>query len=266
MREGRVAGKVALVAGGASGIGRASASRLAAEGATVLVADIDLRQAEAAAKEIQGLGGTSRAARLDVTDEGAWQLVFRDAIEEHGRVDVLVFSAGISAAAPTSEMSLADWRRVLNVNLDGAFLGTREALRTMGRTAGGTGGSIVHVSSASGVRAAAGAAGYSTSKAALIAFSRAVAKECLAAGNGIRVNTVCPGGVKTAMWTGMPFFHELVLSTGSEDGAYAALAKDSPAKRFAEPAEIAAAILYLASDESLFVTGTELLIDGGYTL
>lgn len=262
MREGRVAGKVALVAGGASGIGRASASTLAVEGATVIAADIDLPQAETVAQEIRGLGGTASAARLDVTDEAAWKAVFRDAIEEHGRVDILVFSAGISAAAPTAQTSLADWRRILQVNLDGAFLGTREALRTMA----GTGGSIVNVSSASGVRAAAGAAAYSTSKAALIAFSRAVAKECLAAGNGIRVNTVCPGGVKTAMWTGMPFFQELVVSTGSADGAYAALAKDSPAKRFAEPAEIAAAILYLASDESLFVTGTELLIDGGYTL
>jgi NAD(P)-dependent dehydrogenase (short-subunit alcohol dehydrogenase family) len=127
------------------------------------------------------------------------------------------------------------------------------------------GGSIVHVSSASGIRAPAGASAYATSKAALCFFVKAAAKECHEAGLPIRINTVCPGGVKTPLWQTMPFFQDLMKQTGSEEGAFRAMVGDKPG-RFIEPEEIALAILYLASDESVMVTGTDLVIDAGYSL
>lgn len=263
MSTGRVRAKTALVTGAASGIGRAAAERLAEEGARVVCTDLDLRRTEGVAEGIRKRGGSAEAAVLDVTDEAAWESVIARAVER-GPLDVLVSSAGVAQATPTAETSLDDWRRVLAINLDGVFLGTKHALRHM--TGAGRGGSLVHIASATGLRAVAGAAAYSASKAAVIAFSRSVARECLAAGNGIRVNSVCPGGVKTPLWRAMGFFAQLVARHGSEEAAFAAMAGATPAKRFAEPAEIAEAILYLASDESRFVTGTELVVDGGFNL
>jgi NAD(P)-dependent dehydrogenase (short-subunit alcohol dehydrogenase family) len=159
-------------------------------------------------------------------------------------------------------MAYADWRRVLSVNLDGAFLGTKYGIRAM-RTAGG---SIVHVSSASGVKAAAGACAYSASKAGLCMLAKAAAKECRDQGIPVRVNTVCPGGVKTPLWATMPFFRELIQKTGSEEAAFESLAAAVPGGRFAEPADVVHAILFLASEEARFVTGVDLLVDGGYVL
>src|SRR5262249_50202011 len=162
---------------------------------------------------------------------------------------------------PVADMSLDDWRRVLAVNLDGIFLGTKHAIRAM-RTSGG---SIVLVSSASGLKAVPGASAYSASKAAGCMFARNAAKECADAGLAIRVNTVCPGAVKTPLWRTMPFFQELIARHGSEEAAFQAMTEGQPAgARFAEPEEIAQAILYLASDESRFVTGSDLVIDAGF--
>jgi 3(or 17)beta-hydroxysteroid dehydrogenase len=204
------------------------------------------------------------STRLDVTSEESWQQAIDLVLERHGRLDVLVNSAGISFARPFAEMSLEEWRRVMAVNLEGVFLGTKHAALAMRRH--GVKGSIVHVSSASGIKASPGATAYCASKAAVNMFSRTAAKECAEQGDGIRVNTICPAGVRTPMWTSMPFFRDLVEKTGSEDGAFRALAQSALHGRFAEPEEIAQAILYLASDESLYVTGAELVIDGGYTL
>ncbi len=254
--QGRVAGKVTLVAGAASGIGRATATLLAEHGAMVWCSDRDANGAAATAGPIAG-----KSAGLDVTREADWEAVIAAVVREHGRLDVLVNSAGISFACPVADMSFDDWRRVLLVNLDGVFLGTKHAIRAMRAT----GGSIVNVSSASGLKSAPGASAYSTSKAAACMFSRAAAKECADAGLAIRVNTVCPGGVKTPLWRTMPFFQELIAKTGSEDAAFQAMLSKGPAgSRFAEPEEIAHAILYLASNESRYVTGTELVIDAGF--
>jgi NAD(P)-dependent dehydrogenase (short-subunit alcohol dehydrogenase family) len=157
-------------------------------------------------------------------------------------------------------MALADWQRVLAVNLDGAFLGIKHAIPAMRET----GGSIVQVASASGIKAAGGAAAYSASKAGLCMLAKAAAKECRQQGLAIRVNTVCPGGVKTPMWSAMPFFRELVQHLGSEEAAFTSLASESGP--FAEPSDVVAAILFLASDDARFVTGIDLLVDGGYVL
>jgi NAD(P)-dependent dehydrogenase (short-subunit alcohol dehydrogenase family) len=159
-------------------------------------------------------------------------------------------------------MSFADWRRVLSVNLDGAFLATKHGIRAMQTQ----GGNIVHLSSASGVRAAAGACAYSAGKAGLCMLAKSAAKECRDRGIPVRVNTVCPGGVKTPMWTTMPFFRELVEKVGSEEAAFDSLAGNVPGGRFSDPADVVNAILFLASDQSRFVTGVDLLVDGGYVL
>jgi NAD(P)-dependent dehydrogenase (short-subunit alcohol dehydrogenase family) len=256
---GRVAGKSALVVGAGSGIGRAAAAMLAAEGAAVGCADLDAEAAAGTAADIRSRGGRALSLRLDVTREEDWAAATERVAAEFGGVDVVVNSAGISSAAPIAETTLADWRRMMAVTADGAFLGIRAAVTAMRRA--GRGGSVVTVSSASGVKAVPGAAAYCAAKAAVLMLSRSAALECRR--EGIRVNTVLPAGVKTPLWRGMPFFRGLVAEKGSEDAAFAALA--GPDGRFADPDEVAAAILFLASDESRYITGTELLVDNGYT-
>ncbi|MFO0845731.1 MAG: SDR family oxidoreductase [Gemmataceae bacterium] len=258
--SGRVAGKVALVAGAASGIGRATALLLARHGATVCLADLHADAAGQAAKEA-GHGAWSRP--LNVTSEPDWIQAFDDVLARHGRLDAFVNSAGVSHAAPIADLSLADWRKVLAINLDGVFLGTKHAVRALRAHPGG--GSIVNVASVSGVKAQPTASAYCTSKAGVIMLSRAVALECLRANEPIRVNTVSPSGVKTPMWRSMPFFQELMAREGGEEQAFAAMARQSPHGRWAEPEEVALAILYLASDESSYVTGTNLAFEQGNT-
>lgn len=261
-RHRRLDNKIALVAGAASGIGRAAAVLLAREGAAVLCADIDAQGAGATAQIIEETGGNASSGQLDVTSEDSWRAAMDQVADTFGRLDVMVNSAGITCGRPITEMSLDEWRRVMAVNLEGAFLGTKHTILAMRRTGGG---SIVHISSASGLKAAPGASAYSASKAAVCMFVKAAAKECLQNGDKIRINTVCPAGVKTPLWREMPSFRDLVEKTGSEEAAFRELAQSDPQGRFAEPEEIAQAVLYLASDESLYVTGTDLVIDGGYT-
>jgi 3(or 17)beta-hydroxysteroid dehydrogenase len=241
----KLAGKTALITGAASGIGLATASLFAAEGAHVIPTDLTF----------------TGDRHLDVTQEADWERV----IGALDRLDILVANAGISFARPVTEMTLDEWRRVMSINLDGVFLGVKHAVRAMRR---GTGGSIVIVSSASGIKASPGASAYCASKAALRLFAKSVALECINAGDNIRVNTVHPAGVVTPMWQNMPFWNDLVEKHGGEEGAWRSLgayAEGSPLKRMATPLEIARAILYLASDDSSLTTGSELVIDGGYT-
>jgi NAD(P)-dependent dehydrogenase (short-subunit alcohol dehydrogenase family) len=197
-----------------------------------------------------------------VTVEAQWEAALAHVLSAHGKLDVLVYSAGIAAATPLADTTLDEWRRVLAVNLDGAFLGTKHALRAMKER----GGSVVLIASASGLRPPAGACAYATSKAALCTFARAAAKECSEAGVPVRVNTVCPGGVRTPLWRTMPFFRDLIEQTGSEEAAFQAMTAGKPGARFIEPEEVALAVLYLASDEALMVTGTDLVIDAGYSV
>jgi NAD(P)-dependent dehydrogenase (short-subunit alcohol dehydrogenase family) len=237
---------------------------LAKHGATVICADIDVAAAATTAAHVTDAHGSASEVKLDVVAEVDWETAIKVTLTKYSRLDVLVNCAGISFAAPVTETTLDAWRRVMAVNLEGVFLGTKHAIRAMRQI--GRGGSIVNVSSASGVKAAAGASAYSTSKAAVCMFTRVVAKECVERGDSIRVNSVCPSGVKTPMWRAMPFFQELVAKAGSEEAAFQAMAQSLLHRRFAEPEEIAEAILYLASNESNYVTGLDLVIDGGYTL
>jgi len=260
----RASGKKALIAGAASGIGRATALLLAQNGATITCADLDEAGATATVATAMKKGGTANALSLDVTSETSWEAATEDVLRRYSRLDVLINCAGVSFASPVTETKLEDWRRIMAVNVEGVFLGTKHAIIAMRRQA--KGGSIINVSSASGIKASAGASLYSASKAAVGMFTKAIAKECVERNDSIRVNCVCPSGVKTPMWRSMPFFRELVTKSGSEEAAFHAMAETLLERRFAEPEEIAEAILYLASDESRFVTGTELVIDGGYTL
>jgi 3(or 17)beta-hydroxysteroid dehydrogenase len=258
----RLVNKTALITGAASGIGKATAILFAREGAKVAVADIDDNGAKNTANEIVSLGGTAVAYALDVTSDNDWQRVINDLLKKWERLDILVNNAGISFAKPLAEMSLAEWRKVFAVNLDGVFLGTKHGANAMRK---GGGGSIINVASASGIKAGAGASAYCASKAAIRMFSKVAALECAQNGDNIRVNTLLPGGVMTPMWESMGFWQDMTAQTGSAEASWQALSQNVPLKRFAKPEEIAAAILYLASDESAYVTAAELVIDGGYT-
>lgn len=248
----------ALVTGAASGIGAATARLLAQEGAYVYCSDRDRQGAESVAAGI----GAEHAAPLwlDVADEAAWSAAM-GVIREAGRqLSVLVHAAGIAAAGSIRATTLPEWRRVMAINLDGAFLATRHGIEAMHQH----GGTIVLVGSASGIRPAAGAAAYSTSKAGLAMLARTAAKECRDAGMPVRVNVVSPGGVRTPLWRAMPFFQDLITQHGSEEAAFAALAGSGPP--FAAVEDVAQAISFLVSPAASQVTGVELPVDAGYVL
>ena len=236
------AGRRFLVTGGGSGIGRSTAELLASAGARVVVLDRDEASAHAAA---DACGGFSITA--DVSQESDVEAAVERAASELGGLDGLVNAAGASARARVIETSLTDWRRVLDVNLTGPFLVCRAALPFLRACAGAT---IVNVSSGTAMRPAAGRAAYSASKAGLIAFTRALAKEVAPA---IRVNVVCPGPVDT------PMFQRWQTGTVS----IAATAENLAAKRIGEPEEIAHVIAFLSGAQSSFITGTMLMADGG---
>jgi len=245
-----LSGRVALVTGAGSGIGAATARLLAAEGAAVSWTDVTIADVQPPDR-----------LRLDVRDEVAWETAVATVLEHRGRLDILVHAAGISAGAPLPDTTLDEWRRVLTTNLDGTFLALKHGIRAMRAS----GGAIVVIGSASGIRPAAGAAAYSTSKAAVSMLARTAAKECRANKVPVRINVVSPAGVRTPMWRDMPFFQELVRQHGTEEAAFAAL-EAGGGGRFAEPEQIAQSVLFLVSDAASHVTGVELPVDSGYVL
>ncbi len=255
-------GKIAFITGAASGIGKATALRFSESGAVVVAADVDFPAVKQLADGITKSGGRALALNLDVGIESQWEAALAETLKAFDRLDVLVACAGISYAKPVEEMQLEEWRRVMAVNLDGAFLAIKHGIRVM---RGRNSGSIVLVSSASGLKATPGASAYAASKAGLNMLAKSAALECAAAKDGIRINLVVPAGVRTSMWTAMPFFQELAAARG-EEAAWAGLEASQPLGRFATPQEIAAAIQFLASDEASTMTGSGLVIDGGYTL
>jgi NAD(P)-dependent dehydrogenase (short-subunit alcohol dehydrogenase family) len=228
----------------------------------MLVADLNEPVARAAAAEVTAAGGKAESLPLDVTQEAAWQGATEHALATHGRLDVVVNSAGVPFGGQVAETSLEEWRSVLAVNLDGVFLGTKYGIRAM---RAGKGGSIVNVASVSGIKPFAGAAAYGASKAAVRLLSKVAAIECQDAGNGVRVNVVTPGGVKTPMWLAMDFFRKLADEHGGAEGAFAALAGSVPSHQFFTAEEVARTVLYLASDESSHLSGVELVMDRGQT-
>jgi NAD(P)-dependent dehydrogenase (short-subunit alcohol dehydrogenase family) len=246
---GRVQGKVALVTGAAGGIGAAIATSLAREGATVVLADL---QAASCVQQAAALGGEART--LDVTDEAAWRDTLALVVATHGRLDILVNNAGVlPGLTPLEETPLEDWQRVTKINLDGVFLGLKHGIAAMKAS----GGAIVNMASIFGLAGAPIIGAYGATKHAVVGLTKSAALECAHLGYAIRVNAVCPGYVDT------PMTRSLSGSMGI-DAELSQLAARAPMGRLAEPSEIAAAVLYLASDEASFVTGTELVIDGGF--
>jgi NAD(P)-dependent dehydrogenase (short-subunit alcohol dehydrogenase family) len=249
----RLSGKVAIVSGGASGIGRATCRLFGREGAVVLVADIDEAGGRAIAAEIARAGGRATFFRLDVTREADWTAAVDHVLREHGRLDVLVNNAGqggLPARVTAEHVALSDWDLIMAANATSVMLGTKHAIPAMRRTGGGA---IVNVVSIYALVGSRSGTSYQASKGAARALTRATAIQY--AHESIRINAVFPGFVETGMTA------ELHARPGVREERVAL----TPLGRVAEPEEIAPGILYLASDEASFVTGTELVIDGGMT-
>ena len=259
---GRVEGKVALITGGASGIGRGCAEKLAAEGAVAIVTDLqDDKGAETVAAILKA-GGKAEYFHHDVTDEAAWESVIAQIKTSFSRLDILVNNAGIGIGGSILDMTLANWRRQTAVNLDGVFLGTKHSIPLM--RASGDGGSIINISSVAGLKGSAGLAGYCATKGGVRLFTKAVAMECANAKDGIRVNSVHPGLIETPIWLTVGQAVNPLANAPPDLDAMSALAVPLGVKGF--PEDIANGVLWLCSDESRYVTGQELVIDGGLTV
>jgi len=249
---GRLQDKIALITGGASGIGHAAARLFAEEGATVVIADRDEAAAQAAATAI---GGRASFQRLDVTAEDRWIAVTDALVHDRGRLDILVNSAGVSLLKDIEATTLDEWRALMAVNLDGTFLGCKHAVRVMKER----GGSIVNMSSVAGLIGSGFLAAYCASKGGVRLLTKAVALHCARKGYNIRCNSVHPSFADTPMLEGM------VAAARNPDKLAASFAAAAPLGRLAQPIEVARTILFLASDESAFTTGAELVVDGGLT-
>ena len=255
---GRMQDKVCVVTGGARGLGLAAAERLLAEGARVLLTDIDASAGRAQQARLEAQGLPVRFVQHDVTDAAQWRTALDAATDPWGRIDVLVNNAGIGAFESIDTASFESWRRTLSVNLDGVFLGIQQVLPRMKASKGG---SIVNIASIEGIVGEALLPAYNASKAAVRLLSKSTAIHCARSGYGVRVNSVCPGFVGTELVS-----NALAQLSEADAQALAAVTIGRiPMGRFGEPAEIANVVLFLASDESSYVTGADLVVDGGLT-
>ncbi len=253
----QVAGKVAVVTGGASGIGEACAETLAREGASVLITDIDDALGKGVVERITKAGGKAHYLRHDVRDEGAWPGVIAEAEKRYGRLDFMVANAGIGIMSPIATMTLADWQRQQAINLDGVFLSIKHSIPAMKRVGGG---SIVLMSSVAGLRGAPGLAAYSATKGGVRLLAKSVALEHAA--DNIRCNSVHPGIIATPIWEKIPTGAEGNRRNAPIDPRERAAAS-VPLPRVGEAQDIANGVLFLCSDASNYITGQELVIDGG---
>lgn len=248
MPAGRLEGKLAIITGAAGGIGSAAARTLALQGAALLLTDADEDGARRLAEE---LGGGASAVKHDVTSEDQWQAVVARALEAHGQIDILVNNAGVFLASPLTDTSVEEFRRVMDINVTGVFLGMRAVAAAMieRRT-----GSVINMSSVAGLTGSPYLTAYAASKWAVRGMSKVAAKEL--AQFGVRVNSLHPGQIDTDMNTRQREKTPELIDK---------LIRGIPLRRIGRPQEVADAIAYLASDESMYVTGSELAIDGGTT-
>ncbi len=250
---GRVADRVAIVTGGSSGLGRATAELLAAEGASVLLTDVAVEAGQAVAEGINAAGGRAAFLAHDVAVEAQWEAAFARAAE-FGSVSILFNNAGVRPkTVPLEDIDLADWQAHMAVNIDGVFLGIKHAIRAMKQS----GGAIVSTSSIYGIAGAAMIGAYSASKGGVRTLTKAAAMECASLGYPIRINSVHPGFIETGMLNStMEEFGEAVMKKR--------MTRSTPMRRIGEPRDIAEAVLYLVADSGKYVTGIELPVDGGF--
>lgn len=250
----RVSGKVALVTGAASGLGNAIALLLAAEGARVMATDVDEVGGRSVAMEFEGEGGEILFAKQNVTIESEWKEIVRMTTERFGKLDVLVNCAGVFLRSRIAETTLEQWRWVMSINLDGVFLGTKYGAETMRKSGGG---SIINLSAAGGLVGTPNTSAYSASKGGVRSLTRTAAIEYSKANldYNVRVNSVIPGVIETPM----------TAATINDPAGRDARLSWVPLRRFGMAEDVAYAVLYLASDESKYVTGAEIVVDGGWT-
>jgi NAD(P)-dependent dehydrogenase (short-subunit alcohol dehydrogenase family) len=255
----RLKDKVALITGGASGLGRQAAIRMAQEGAKVVITDVNAELGVTVADEI---GGDILFLEHDVTHEAGWQAVVEVALTRHGRLDVLVNSAGIGTSGTIEDTAYEDWKRVQAVNSDGVFLGCKygvAAIKQSSRDSETGGGSIINISSVAGMIGVHDLAAYNASKGAVRLLTKSVALHCARQNYNIRCNSVHPAYIDT------PMVQASYQNAADPDKAKADLDRFIPLGQMGEPDDIAWGIVYLASNESKFMTGAEFIIDGGCT-
>ena len=248
---GRLEGKTALVTGAASGIGLQTSIGLAEEGARVMMTDINLEEGR---QQAEKLGANVTFLKLDITEEEEWISVLDETVKRFDRLDILVNSAGMVLIADVEQITLEDWRKVHAVNLDGTFLGCKHGVRVMKEFGAG---SIINLSSVSGMIGGFNLAAYNSSKGAVRMLTKSVALHCARAGYGIRCNSIHPTFIET------PMLESMIRDSPDPEKARQTLVRQVPLRRIGKPDDVANMIVYLASDESTFVTGTEMVIDGG---
>lgn len=261
----RMDGRVCLVSGGAKGIGAAIATKLAAAGGLVVVTDLDGAGAERTAAAIRDTGGQAVGHRHDVTSEADWERVTAAAVSKFGGLDVVVNNAGLFLARPIEEMTIEEWRWLSGPNLEGVLLGTKHGIKAMKdpvRRKSST-GSIVNLSSIAGLIGAPKASAYCMTKGGVRIFTKAIAMECAELGYNIRCNSIHPGIIDTDM--GMAAMDRRAPGVNDPAEKRKAGAAAHPLGRMGQAEDIARAALYLASEDSSFVTGTEIVVDGGIT-
>lgn len=250
--SGRLEGKTALITGGASGIGAETARLMVAEGARVIACDLQVERGQALCAE---LGANALFSECDVTSESDWVRSVAAAESEFGALDVVMNCAGVSIPGPIDEISLEDWQHTMSINSDAVFLGCKLGVEAMRR---GRGGSIINISSTLGIRGGSKFPAYCASKGAVRLLTKSVALRCAEEGWNIRCNSIHPGATET------PIMDPYINAGPGREEVIAAFASKHPMGRVGQPQDIAHLAIFLASDESTFITGTEIPVDGGY--
>ena len=253
----RVKNKVAIVTGGASGLGKSSAKLLAREGAKIVVSDIDEEGGKKVVQQIKEDGGEAIFIKQDVAKEDEWKNVIETTLETYGKLHILANSAGIGLGGTVEDVTLEDWKNLIDINLNGTFLGTKYGIKGMRKT--DEGGSIINFSSIEGLIGDPNLPAYNASKGGVTIFTKSAALHCAKQGYGIRINSIHPAYI----WT--PMVENFLKAQGDVEEGKKQLESLHPIGHLGEPDDIGYGVVYLASDESKYMTGSELVIDGGYT-